>query len=37
MRVANLLLSLVLKSYQKFRFSFCLIGKVLDDLAALYA
>jgi len=37
MRVANLPLSLVLKFYQKFRFSFGLIGNFLNDLAALYA
>ena len=37
MRADNLLMSPVLSSYQKFRFTFCLIDKSLNDLAALYA
>ena len=37
MRATNLSYSQVLSDYQKFRWSFGLIGKILNDLAALYA
>jgi len=37
MRATNLFYSQVLSFYKKFRLTFDLIGKTLNDLAALYA